>query len=77
MHPACPPRDEFQASRALHLCHWGDEFVAYHALSGDTHLLDAPTGQLLQALQHQPQTLEPDALRERLLALALIEPSRR
>lgn len=82
MNPAFPTpaaADQFRTSPALYLHSWGDEFVAYHALSGDTYLLDAPTGRLLQTLQQSPNdTLKrtSDALGERLTqlkALALIE----
>ncbi len=39
------------AADTLLLRSWGDEFVAYHSLSGDTHLLDPVAGHILLALQ--------------------------
>lgn len=33
---------------------WNDEFVVYHALSGDTHILEESAAQLLQELQRTP-----------------------
>lgn len=61
MNPAFPtrsPADKLRTNPALHLRSWGDEFVAYHALSGDTHLLDAQTGRLLQTLQQTPADIQ-------------------
>ncbi|WP_158590476.1 HPr-rel-A system PqqD family peptide chaperone [Noviherbaspirillum cavernae] len=45
----------------------GDEFVAYHPLSGDTHLLGAAAGHILVALQQSPS--DTAALAERLASL--------
>jgi PqqD family protein of HPr-rel-A system len=41
--------------RLLHRC-WEDECVIYNDLSGDTHLLDEFTWELLRLLQAAPQT---------------------
>ncbi len=60
------PDEKWLTTRFLHLRSWGDEFIAYHSLSGDTHLLTLAAGQLLLALQQTPadaitlsQTLAP------------------
>ena len=37
---------------------WDDEFVVYNNLSGDTHLLDADSVELLALLQRAPATIE-------------------
>lgn len=50
--PATPIR--WQTHSALHLRSWNEEYVAYHALSGDTHLLDSATGHVLSALKGMP-----------------------
>jgi PqqD family protein of HPr-rel-A system len=56
---------------------WGDDSVLYNDLSGDTHLLDGATLQLLLALQAGAQPAdEAEALADLLLQLerlALIE----
>lgn len=40
--------------QSLHHRDWGDEFVLYNNLSGDTHLIEASAMQVLQALQRGP-----------------------
>lgn len=37
---------------ALEFRRWDDEVVVYNGLSGDTHLLDASTAEILLALRH-------------------------
>ncbi len=37
---------------------WGDQLVVFHAGSGDTHLLDALAGQVLDCLRRSPATLD-------------------
>lgn len=37
---------------------WGNESVLYNDLTGDTHLLDADTMAVLQALHEAPQGLD-------------------
>jgi len=44
----------WRASDALHLHVWEDEAVAYHSLSGETHLLGAAAATLLQTLRQSP-----------------------
>jgi PqqD family protein of HPr-rel-A system len=39
---------------ALHFRAWDDEIVVYNSLSGDTHLIDSATAQLLHLLQTAP-----------------------
>jgi PqqD family protein of HPr-rel-A system len=39
---------------ALRFQSWNDEVVVYNTLSGDTHILDKPAVQILQALQRTP-----------------------
>lgn len=52
------PRQEcnirWQVARSLHLRAWNEEFVAYHSLSGDTHLLGHAAGHILSELQQTP-----------------------
>ena len=36
------------------MCCWDDETVVYNPLSGDTHLLDAATADILNMLRHAP-----------------------
>lgn len=38
---------------ALHVRCWGEEYVVYHALSGDTHLIGKAAAHILMALQQQ------------------------
>lgn len=54
MSTPAPPDTLWRSSEFLHLRRWDDEFIAYHSLSGDTHLLDLAAGQLLLALQKFP-----------------------
>ena len=37
---------------------WNDEFVLYNNLSGDTHLLDADSVEVLAQLQYAPATID-------------------
>lgn len=37
---------------ALHFHSWSDEYVVYHELSGDTHLIGKAAAHILMALQH-------------------------
>lgn len=37
---------------------WDDEFVVYNNLSGDTHLLDADSVELLALLQRAPASID-------------------
>lgn len=37
---------------------WDEEFVLYNNLSGDTHLLDADSVELLALLQHAPASID-------------------
>ena len=39
---------------ALQFRSWNGEFVVYHALSGDTHILEEASMQLLLELQQKP-----------------------
>ncbi len=34
---------------------WGEEYVVYNSASGDTHLLDLLTGQILKQLESSPR----------------------
>ncbi len=43
-----------RASSQLHWRSWGDEFVVYHAGSGDTHQLDPIAAELLKSLAQEP-----------------------
>jgi PqqD family protein of HPr-rel-A system len=52
--PASKPL--WRATPGLQLHTWGDEFVAYHPLSGDTHLISSVTGHILVNLQQFPLT---------------------
>lgn len=42
------------SSEALHFCSWGDEFIVYNSLSGDTHLIGAVAAHVLSRLQEAP-----------------------
>lgn len=42
------------SDQALQLRFWGDEFVVYNSLSGDTHLLGSTAAQILLKLQQAP-----------------------
>ena len=42
------------SNQTLPMCCWDDETVVYNPLSGDTHLLDAATADILKLLQHAP-----------------------
>lgn len=42
------------SDHALHLRSWGNEFVVYNSLSGDTHLLGSTAASVLSALQQAP-----------------------
>lgn len=42
------------SNESLHFRAWGDEVVVYNSLSGDTHLLDSATSQMLLHLQAAP-----------------------
>jgi PqqD family protein of HPr-rel-A system len=42
------------SNEALHFRSWGNEFVVYNSLSGDTHLLGSAAAQLLLNLQAHP-----------------------
>jgi PqqD family protein of HPr-rel-A system len=44
----------YKATHPLAMRSWDDEFVVYHHLSGDTHLLGWAAGQLLTQLQQAP-----------------------
>lgn len=46
------------SAQALRLTSWDDEFVVYNGLSGDTHLLDLTTGQILRAVCDAPADIE-------------------
>jgi len=52
--PPLQAEDKWRAVACLHLHCWDDEFVAYHGLSGDTHLLNKLTGNILRVLQRGP-----------------------
>ncbi len=41
----------------LHVRSWGDEFVVYDGLSGDTHVLDLVAAKVLLKLQHAPSNV--------------------
>lgn len=43
-----------RSDRALHFRSWGDEFIVYNSLSGDTHLLGSVAAQILLRLQKAP-----------------------
>jgi PqqD family protein of HPr-rel-A system len=43
-----------RSDRALHFRSWGDEFIVYNSLSGDTHLLGSVAAQILLRLQQAP-----------------------
>lgn len=43
-----------RSERALHFHSWGDEFIVYNSLSGDTHLLGSVAAQILLRLQQAP-----------------------
>ena len=40
--------------RALYFHSWGDEFVVYNSLSGDTHLVGSAAAEILLKLQQAP-----------------------
>ena len=42
------------SDQALYFHSWNNEYVVYNSLSGDTHLLNLTTGQLLLELQQTP-----------------------
>lgn len=42
------------SNQALYFHSWGNEYVVYNSLSGDTHLLDLTAGQVLLKLQQSP-----------------------
>ncbi len=42
----------------LHYRKWQNEYVFYNAGSGDTHLLDAVSGEVLSYLEKNPSTVE-------------------
>lgn len=42
------------ADDALQFRHWDDECVVYNSLSGDTHILETTTAEILLALRHGP-----------------------
>ena len=42
------------SEHALHFCSWGDEFIVYNSLSGDTHLLGLTAAHVLLTLQQTP-----------------------
>jgi PqqD family protein of HPr-rel-A system len=42
------------SDQALHFRSWGDEFIVYNCLSGDTHLLGSAAAQILLRLQQAP-----------------------
>jgi PqqD family protein of HPr-rel-A system len=42
------------SNQALHFCSWGDEFIVYNSLSGDTHLLGSVAANVLLRLQQAP-----------------------
>jgi PqqD family protein of HPr-rel-A system len=35
---------------------WDDEFIVYHPVSGDTHLLDHVSGEILKIIESMPAT---------------------
>jgi PqqD family protein of HPr-rel-A system len=37
--------------------HWGDEYIAYHSGSGETHLLDPILAEILKSLLDQPANI--------------------
>jgi PqqD family protein of HPr-rel-A system len=43
------------ATSELHWRTWGDEVVAYHAASGDTHVLNPAAAAALRAMQQEPR----------------------
>jgi len=48
-----------RGSSQCHWRSWNDEFIVYHAGSGDTHQLDSMTAEALKSLAHEPaSTLE-------------------
>jgi PqqD family protein of HPr-rel-A system len=55
------------SAQALHFRSWGDEFVVYNSLSGDTHLLGQVAAHVLTKLQETP--LETPILAESLAPL--------
>jgi PqqD family protein of HPr-rel-A system len=46
------------SSEALHFRTWNDETVVYNSLSGDTHLIDSATAQVLLLLRAGPADAE-------------------
>ena len=44
------------APEELRWVEWGEEWLLYHGGSGDTHLLEPLAVEVLQALQHAPNT---------------------
>ncbi|PIV91075.1 MAG: hypothetical protein COZ77_05645 [Gallionellales bacterium CG_4_8_14_3_um_filter_54_18] len=49
--PLLDANSMWRIADSLHLRSWGDEYVVYHPLSGDTHLLGKAAAHLLLALQ--------------------------
>jgi PqqD family protein of HPr-rel-A system len=53
------PRDTIWhlAAHDLQWRGWDDQWIVYHAASGDTHLLSLVAGEVLQALQQTPSSV--------------------
>jgi len=51
--PMLDAHSKWRIADSLHLRAWNDEFVVYHGLSGDTHLLGLAAGHILLALQQK------------------------
>lgn len=49
--PMLEAHSVWRIAEALHFRSWDDEYVVYHALSGDTHLLGKAAAHILMALQ--------------------------
>lgn len=49
--PMLEAHREWRIADSLHFSCWGDEYVVYHALSGDTHLIGKAAAHILMALQ--------------------------
>ena len=47
---------QLTAPTELQWVQWGDEWVLYHGATGDTHLLEPLSVELLQTLQRAPAT---------------------
>jgi len=63
----------WRTADSLHWRYWESEYVIYHPLSGDTHLLGEAAGHILLTLQQTPQNTA--SLSESLASMMGVETS--